>query len=78
VVYVSACLCVCLSVRLSHGFFLQDSICAAFNAGGHYTGTFEVFLKFYRENESLDLKKVSEEEHGRQKRYAISCASGGF
>ena len=57
----SASLCITSRVR-----FVQDSICAAFNASRYYADTFEVFLRFYRENDSLDLKKVAKEEHGKR------------
>jgi len=45
--------------------FVQDSLCAAFVAGQQYAETFEIFLEFYRENESLDLEKLRTDEHGR-------------
>ena len=48
--------------------FVQDSICAAFNASRQYANTFEVFLRFYRDNESLDLDKVRTDEHGKRLR----------
>jgi len=54
---------VCITSRVR---FVQDSICAAFNASRYYADTFEVFLRFYRENDSLDLKKVAKEEHGKR------------
>ena len=44
--------------------YWQDCLCAAFSAGTQYANTFEVFLKFYRENESLDLEKLRTEPHG--------------
>ena len=50
---------------LTRCVFVQDSVCAAFHASSHYADTFEVFLKFYHENESLDLEKLRTEEQGK-------------
>ena len=44
---------------------VQDTMCAAFSAGGKYAESFEVFLKFYRENESVDLEKLRDDSHGK-------------
>jgi len=42
----------------------QDALCAAFNASSQYADTFDIYLKFYHENEILDLDKVRSEDHG--------------
>jgi len=44
---------------------VQDAVCAAFNSAAMYAETFDVFLEFYRDNESLDLQQMRTEEHGR-------------
>ena len=43
---------------------LQDSINKAFDAVNMYADTFEPFREFYRENESLDLEAIKEQDHG--------------
>uniref|UniRef100_A0A8C5LU47 Dynein axonemal heavy chain 6 n=1 Tax=Leptobrachium leishanense TaxID=445787 RepID=A0A8C5LU47_9ANUR len=43
---------------------IKETIQAAFDAANVYGGTFERFCKFFKENESLDLDALKQEEHG--------------
>ncbi|XP_038058161.1 dynein heavy chain 6, axonemal-like isoform X2 [Patiria miniata] len=42
---------------------LKDCITKAFDAANQYADTFEPFREFYRENESLDVEAMREQEH---------------
>ncbi|XP_075717900.1 dynein axonemal heavy chain 6 [Rhinoderma darwinii] len=43
---------------------IKETIQSAFNTANVYSGTFERFRLFFKENESLDLEALKEEEHG--------------
>ena len=44
---------------------IRESLSAAFNAANQYADTFEPYREFYRENESLDLEAVKQQEHSK-------------
>lgn len=46
-------------------FYFQNSIQVAFDAADAYAHTFKSFHLFYKENESLDLEALKEQDHGR-------------
>ncbi|XP_040273964.1 dynein heavy chain 6, axonemal [Bufo bufo] len=43
---------------------VKEAIQSAFNTASVYAGTFERFRLFFKENESLDLEALKEEDHG--------------
>ncbi|XP_073398257.1 dynein axonemal heavy chain 6 [Dendrobates tinctorius] len=43
---------------------IKEAIESAFNTANVYAGTFEKFRLFFKENESLDLEALKEEDHG--------------
>ena len=56
------CFTVCVQLP---PFVLQEALTAAFRAASQYADTFEPHREFYRENESLDLEAVRNQEHGK-------------